>query len=370
MLLSRFLACSIISLLVTGCGNVRTMSDVTAMTSAETIIEGDSSLPASSPKSRAALPKVAKGTAKTSEDGERLRNERYRVMSENQDASKSFGGSTEVSETSESDFGIDDGTDPDRPASQVYHGEIGEEVASAKPPRSMLPTSGPAQAAVPSDASAPKTHSPFNGNGTKATRIFAGPQEYPPHEYAAYGILAFWEIPDEADRARLTAICIAYLRAMDFGPASGTASKRQMVTVWPIRSARIAQDLMSAERSSARSWEEQCNLALRAYDIEEARKAMRMARKQHKDIDGRGPFLLAWSPTDKIGTDKAVVLSADLSKVENQLEAREIFRIWIKEIESDGAFTERGFSLNKARLKLKSLIDKYGSKFEQLFKVS
>jgi hypothetical protein len=51
-------------------------------------------------------------------------------------------------------------------------------------------------------------------NGTEArviaSRLFAGPDQYPPEEFAAYGILAFRSRASSQDRARHLMICEAY----------------------------------------------------------------------------------------------------------------------------------------------------------------
>lgn len=208
---------------------------------------------------------------------------------------------------------------------------------------------------------------PFVATGKRATRLFAGPGEYPPKIYAAYGIVAFWDRIDPTERNRYEAICLAYLRSLDPAPA-GMAAEKQMVTVWPVTSGTVAKDLMSGPSFQTFDMNSQCNTALNNYDFQVGREAIRMARLQSKDVDGRGPYLLAWSPTDKIGTDKAIILMADLSKTENFFAAREIFRIWIKEIESDLDLWNDGFTWDRLQRKLKALVDTYGAQIEGAFK--
>ncbi|WP_430251381.1 hypothetical protein [Neorhizobium sp. DAR64860/K0K1] len=209
--------------------------------------------------------------------------------------------------------------------------------------------------------------SPFGATGNRATRLFAGLGEYPPKIYAAYGIVAFWDRIDPAERDRYTAICLAYLRSLDLAPA-GMAAEKQMVTVWPVTSGTAAKGLMSGSSFQTFDMISQCESVLNNYDFQVGREAIRMARLQSKDVDGRGPFLLAWSPTDKIGTDKAIILMADLSETDNFFAARDIFRIWIKEIESDLDLWNDGFTWDRLQRKLKALVDKYGGKIEAAFK--
>lgn len=75
-----------------------------------------------------------------------------------------------------------------------------------------------------------------------ATRIFAAPEEYPPTEYAAYGIIAFRSLPSPADKVRYHQICLAYYNTLPASPPQ-FPEKQQMVTVWPVTSAKASKKL-------------------------------------------------------------------------------------------------------------------------------
>ena len=68
------------------------------------------------------------------------------------------------------------------------------------------------------------------------SRFFAGPNQYPPREFAAYGILAFRSRPSSYNRDRYSMICEAYATALPHASELAVPRGKQMVTVWPLNS--------------------------------------------------------------------------------------------------------------------------------------
>jgi len=87
-----------------------------------------------------------------------------------------------------------------------------------------------------------------------------------------------------------------------------------------------------------------------------------------KDISGRGPWLLAWSPTEKKGDSNAIVLVIDMSSVDSYASAVNIFDIWSTEIEGDPELWRAGFNLDLVRDKLRSWVDRNGEAILGIFK--
>src|SRR5690349_14864524 len=67
-----------------------------------------------------------------------------------------------------------------------------------------------------------------------ASRLFAGPEQYPPKLFAAYGILAFPARASSYDRDRYMMICEAYIAGLPSTYEVGKPKWDQMVTVWPV----------------------------------------------------------------------------------------------------------------------------------------
>lgn len=71
----------------------------------------------------------------------------------------------------------------------------------------------------------------FGTSIVTTSRIFAGPNQYPPKEFAAYGILAFRSRSSSYDRDRHLMICNAYVTTLPHGSELKVASSKQMDSV-------------------------------------------------------------------------------------------------------------------------------------------
>ena len=161
-----------------------------------------------------------------------------------------------------------------------------------------------------------------------ATRLFGGPEDFPPDNFAAYAILASWSDPRN-ERERFIAICMAYATILTRADSAfAPAPEHQLVTVWPVESAELAQELAGGGPK-----DERCAMAVDRYDLETAREAMRDAetgsRELRRALAGReGPFLNAWNPSEDKGKPDVPIFRMDLSNVRTQAQAEAFFRLW------------------------------------------
>ena len=185
-----------------------------------------------------------------------------------------------------------------------------------------------------------------------ATRLFAGPTQYPPKDFKAYGIVAFKARPTPADLGRYEMICNAYVAGLLSPSEAGVPRTSQMVTVWPIDSDAIATRLNAMPVGA------ECSQAGNNYGLHAAQEAIASAPGS---FAGAGPFLLAWSPSTAKGQSGAPVLSADLSDVTTPGQARDLFFQWSKDIQEKPELWEHGWSVEEIRVTIRLWADKYGS---------
>jgi hypothetical protein len=205
-------------------------------------------------------------------------------------------------------------------------------------------------------------------DGVRASRLFAGPRDYPPKDFAAYGIVAFRFAATDANRTRYLAICEGFLAAIPAAAdleAQGVPLSEQMVTVWPVRTRPMAEDLN--DDSPARS-SRTCETAVDGIDLATSLSAISAAKRAQRSADfgGDGPYLLAWSPASTKGKRDALVLVFDLSDVTTVAEATRRFGDWAVEIENDPELWRGGWNIENLRITLRQLADKYGDAILQL----
>lgn len=189
-----------------------------------------------------------------------------------------------------------------------------------------------------------------------ASRIFAGPNQYPPEEFAAYGILAFRSRPSPYDRARHLMICNAYVTSLPHTFELTIARAEQMVTVWPVDSDSDASRLNRAPRNGI------CEIAVDNYGLVIAQQALKDAETAGVNTTDSGPFLFAWSPSTDKGKQDALVLVSDLSDVTTYEHAHEILLEWSRDIEQDPQLWSNGWDVERLRRKIRHWVDKYGPK--------
>lgn len=192
----------------------------------------------------------------------------------------------------------------------------------------------------------------------RASRLFAGPGQFPPADFAAFGIVAFPARASSADRDRHLMLCEEYVAVLPRPDELGLPVEQQMVTVWPVAESSIADDLNAMA--------EPCPDAVRHYALPAAVRAIRDAGEAAILVGRRGPFLLAWAPGGQKGEQDAVVLMSDLSDVTNAEQARTIFTLWREDIESNPELWESGWDIEALRTGIRLWVDRVGT---QIFSV-
>ncbi|WP_321341566.1 hypothetical protein [uncultured Cohaesibacter sp.] len=207
------------------------------------------------------------------------------------------------------------------------------------------------------------SHSLISSSQLKASRLFAGPGQFPPPQFAAYGILAFSTHPNLSDktRKRFMVFCRAYTHkfsSVSDIEAAGVPRSEQMVTILPVDS-----DL-NADKAEMESREEACNLALKHYGLAQASNAIWQANKSAELTDGidklsgRGPFLIAWSPGSEKGKKSAIVLVADLSNTTTEAQANNDFDGWISDIQDKPHLWRKGWNITGLQRTIQRWIDR------------
>ena len=202
-------------------------------------------------------------------------------------------------------------------------------------------------------------------NGTEArvvaSRLFAGPGQYPPEEFAAYGILAFRSRASSHDRARHLMICEAYAASLPRASELDIDIADQMATVWPVDADRSSDELNRMPGTGM------CEIAVDHYGLAMALQALKDAELAGMVASGIGPFLLAWSPSGDKGKADALVLVTDLSGVTTFRQAQELLLQWSRDIEGDPSLWRNGWDLERVRLKVRLWVDDYGPRIMALF---
>ncbi|MCA0905115.1 hypothetical protein LCM27_01745 [Ruegeria marisrubri] len=196
-----------------------------------------------------------------------------------------------------------------------------------------------------------------------ASRSFAGPNEFPPSKFAAYGILAFPTDPsfNASNRKRFSRFCDAYSSAIPSTEAflaRGIPTSKQMVTVLPIAKQEVA------EQANQASKKEGCLLASQNYGLIQAQSAIEEANYAAERTDGvgkltgRGPFLIAWSPGSKKGSRDTIVLVADLSNSVTNEQISADMRLWAETIQLRPDLWRRGWNVEGLRLSAQRWVDR------------
>jgi TolB-like protein len=222
-------------------------------------------------------------------------------------------------------------------------------------PNCTSPKTETTNEATPQSTSGPSAQS------VTASRIFSGPSQYPPNEFAAYGILAFRSRASSHDLSRYLMICEAYVASLPHASELAIPHHLQMATVWPINSDANADKINRLPRENI------CHKAVSSYGLVTALQALKDAELAGVDTSGPGPFLLAWSPSATKGRSDVLVLTSDLSNVTTFKQARSILLRWSRDIEQDPALWEKGWNIEKLRVNIRLWVDEYGPKVLTLF---
>jgi hypothetical protein len=202
----------------------------------------------------------------------------------------------------------------------------------------------------------PLPPTPDEAAEVKASRVFAGPDQYPPEEFAAYGIVAFPSRASPHTKDRHVMICNAYVATLPHADELPVPRIEQMATVWPVREDAVADVLNHSRQPDV------CEKAVLNYGLTLAKRALKEAMVAGVETAGLGPFLLAWSPSTDKGKKDALVLVSDLSDVTTYAQAESILLAWSNDIESDPTLWKNGWNVERLRLKIRHWVDNYGSR--------
>ena len=197
----------------------------------------------------------------------------------------------------------------------------------------------------------------------RASRLFAGPDQYPPKRFAAYGILAFQSTTVAPQSDRYMTICQGFLESLPAAPeleSRGVPIEEQMATIWPLCDGDLANKLNSSEMDN----QERCRDAVKHIDLITSRDAIKMARRARNDQDlfrDAGPYLIAWSPSTHFGESDVPLLILDLSNAKTITQARDWFIRWADDIEENPGLWRGGWDWDHIVLVVRHWADNVGS---------
>ena len=156
-------------------------------------------------------------------------------------------------------------------------------------------------------------------------------------------------------------LCQAYVAVLPHASELALPDSQQMVTVWPVSPDNVATRLNRAPRDDV------CDAAVDNYGLVVATQALHDAAQVKADLSGRGPFLLAWSPSTQKGKPDALVLEANLSNVTTSDEAKLRLLSWKSDILENPDIWKNGWDLERLKITMREWLDEYGPKVLVLF---
>ncbi len=167
-------------------------------------------------------------------------------------------------------------------------------------------------------------------------RAYLSGVDIPPADIGGYGIVAFKNLPTALDKDRLIKLCQAFIAAFprqkDLPPTVDISD--QMLTIWPL----VHPHAREAEADS-------CPFLTTDYDLYAGQSAIADARRQKANMDGAGPFLIAWSPSSTRGVPDKIVLVYDLSKYDSLASFEMVFGAWTKTITTNPQLWRNGWTM-------------------------
>ena len=205
----------------------------------------------------------------------------------------------------------------------------------------------------PGPATAAPSAAPRPGARVQAVRALIEPAEMPPRELAGYGVVAFTTRALPHDVERYKSVCEAYkatLMAQAELPPD-TPLSQQMITYWPI-----------AKKTTPEAQRADCSHLVANYALRLGLDAIQDADKQKEGLASRrGPFLIAWAPSESRFKPDAVVLVMDLSALDGQRSFAEVFQDWRQQITDNPELWQRGgFNIESVRRIIRDTFDRYG----------
>jgi hypothetical protein len=182
----------------------------------------------------------------------------------------------------------------------------------------------------------------------------------PPRDVAGYGIVAFTTRPVSQDIERYKYVCEAYKATLISQKElpSNVPPAEQMITFWPI----LNKNTPEAVRTD-------CQHLVNNYALRLGFDAIQDADRQHEGFASRrGPFLIAWAPSESRYQPDALVLVMDLSSFESQRSFVEVFQDWRQQIVDNPHLWRRGFDVTSVRRIIRDTFDRYGDGLMRLIK--
>lgn len=187
----------------------------------------------------------------------------------------------------------------------------------------------------------------------QAVRALIEPADMPPREVAGYGVVAFTTRPLPHDIARYKSVCEAYKAALisEAELPPDTPLSVQMITYWPI-----------ANKSTPEARRADCTHLVSNYALRLGLDAIQDADKQKEELASRrGPFLIAWAPSESRFAPDALVLIMDLSALDGERSFTEVFQEWRQNITDNPELWRRGgFNVEAVRRIIRDTFDRYG----------
>lgn len=194
----------------------------------------------------------------------------------------------------------------------------------------------------------------------RPVRALIEPADMPPRGVAGYGIVAFTTRSLPQNNGRDKFVCEAFkaaLVAQDELP-SGTPLTEQMVTFWPV-----------LNKSTPQALKVDCAHLIENYALQLGLDAIADADKLKERLaTRRGPFLIAWAPSESCSKQDAVVLVMDLSSIDSQSSFVEVFQDWRQKIVDNPQLWTRGFDVASLRRTIRDTFDRYGEGLVRLIK--
>lgn len=174
--------------------------------------------------------------------------------------------------------------------------------------------------------------------------------------------VAFPERPatdEEYERRRM--ICEAYVLAFSSSAEASGLPGKKFVTLWPLIDDGVAEYLV------ARSGQQivdagDCAGAVNFYDYVAAMEVISSARRSKDEpaLEGRGPFLLAWSPANEKGQPGALALVLDFSRVEERENVVRLMRKWRNDIITEPSLWDNGWSVLELKVAISEMLESIG----------
>jgi len=185
-------------------------------------------------------------------------------------------------------------------------------------------------------------------------RLLLRSADIPPPGLGGYGIVAFTALPTSESKDRLNRVCEAYTHSLPRQQSlpRTVALRDQMLTIWPI-------DDPNASAALA----DNCAYLTSHYDLYGGQAAIRDAGRQGINLSGRGPYLIAWSPSQNRGVPDKIVLVYDLSDYSSQASFDTMFAFWQNAIIANPSLWRNGVAAAQKRLIFRDFVDSTSQSF-------